>query len=198
MDVSAELYDACVFDFDGTLVDTTELNLHALRAALAHFGIAPSAAWWETVPITSQEAVREHLVRDFGVPIEDLVAAGRDYWLDNSVQLRPLPAATVAAELARQGIPLAVASANYADAVWAGLRAVALEGLFQTVITAEDVTATKPAPDAYLLAASRLNMQPSRCLAYENTDDGVQAAQQAGMTVVDVRHQAAQRHSDIG
>ncbi|MEV4730147.1 HAD family phosphatase [Saccharopolyspora sp. NPDC049426] len=198
MDARAEKYDACIFDFDGTLADTTELNLGALRAALAHHGITPSAQWWDTVPVTSQQACRERLEHDYGIPVAELVVAGRQYWLDNSTGLKALPAVDVAIELAGQGMPLAVASANYADAVRAGLRAVAFDGLFHTVITAEDVRAVKPAPDAYLLAARRLRVDPSRCLAYDNTDEGVQAAQQAGMTVVDVRQGLTFQHPSTG
>lgn len=198
METRVEMYDACIFDFDGTLADTTELNLGALRAALAHHGITPSAQWWDTVPVTSQQACRERLEHDYGIPVAELVAAGRQYWLDNSTGLKALPAVDVAIELAGQGMPLAVASANYADAVRAGLRAVAFDGLFHTVITAEDVRAVKPAPDAFLLAARRLRVDPSRCLAYDNTDEGVQAAQQAGMTVVDVRQGLTFQHPSTG
>lgn len=198
MDGTDGHFDACIFDFDGTLADTSELNLNALRAALAHHGITPSAQWWDTVPITSQQACRERLEHDYGIPVAELVAAGRQYWLNNSAGLKALPAAAVAIELAGHGMPLAVASANYADAVRAGLRAVGLDGLFHTLITAECVRAVKPAPDAYVLAARTLGVDPSRCLAYDNTDDGVRAAQQAGMTVIDVRHSVGPQQPNMG
>jgi NAD(P)-dependent dehydrogenase (short-subunit alcohol dehydrogenase family) len=55
------------------------------------------------------------------------------------------------------------------------------------IIAREDVPRLKPAPDAYLLAAGRLGLDPRQCLAYENTDAGIAAAVAAGMDVVDVR-----------
>ncbi|MGW7343972.1 HAD family hydrolase [Streptomyces sp. NPDC054854] len=59
---------------------------------------------------------------------------------------------------------------------------------FETLIAREDVTRLKPAPDAYHLAAHALGRAPSRCLAFENTDDGLTSALTAGIPVIDVRH----------
>jgi sugar-phosphatase len=53
-------------------------------------------------------------------------------------------------------------------------------------ITADDVTAGKPAPDAYLLAASRLNVKPSDCVVVEDTAAGIQAAKAAGMKAIGI------------
>ncbi len=54
-------------------------------------------------------------------------------------------------------------------------------------MTAEDVQHGKPAPDIYLEAARRLGIEPSLCMAFEDATPGVQAAEAAGMAVVDVR-----------
>ena len=51
-------------------------------------------------------------------------------------------------------------------------------------ITAEDVNAGKPAPDGYLLAASRLNVQPFDCVVVEDAPAGLQAAKAAEMRVI--------------
>lgn len=52
------------------------------------------------------------------------------------------------------------------------------------MITADDVTRRKPAPDPYLLAAARLGVPPERCLAFEDSAPGTRSAHAAGMTVV--------------
>ena len=54
------------------------------------------------------------------------------------------------------------------------------------MVTSEDVTHQKPAPDIFLEAARRL-VDPQRCRAYEDTDLGMQATRAAGMEAVDVR-----------
>jgi mannitol-1-/sugar-/sorbitol-6-phosphatase len=53
-------------------------------------------------------------------------------------------------------------------------------------ITADDVKAGKPAPDAYLLAASRLSVKPEDCVVIEDTPAGIQAGKSAGMKVIGV------------
>jgi HAD superfamily hydrolase (TIGR01509 family) len=59
--------------------------------------------------------------------------------------------------------------------------------LFQAVVTSEDVTRQKPAPDIFLEAARRLGVAPQFCRAYEDTELGLQAIRAAGMEAVDVR-----------
>lgn len=72
-----------------------------------------------------------------------------------------------------------------------GTRAVALTRLRHTglplpavLITADDVKRGKPNPEGYLLAASRLNVAPGRCVVVEDAPPGISAAQAAGMRVV--------------
>jgi HAD superfamily hydrolase (TIGR01509 family) len=57
---------------------------------------------------------------------------------------------------------------------------------FDTIVGAEDYTNSKPAPDAYLVAAARLGVAPKDCLVFEDTDLGIQAATAAGMASVRV------------
>ena len=59
--------------------------------------------------------------------------------------------------------------------------------MFQAVVTCEGVKQGKPAPDLYLLAAEKLGVDPTRCVAYEDAELGMESARRAGMTVVDVR-----------
>ncbi|OYW16711.1 MAG: HAD family hydrolase, partial [Planctomycetales bacterium 12-60-4] len=84
-------------------------------------------------------------------------------------------------------LPMAVASGGLRRIVDAILMHIGIDKLFQTIVTCEDVTRHKPEPDIYLEAARRLNVSPEMCVAYEDTDPGVQAAYAAGMQVIDVR-----------
>jgi sugar-phosphatase len=53
-------------------------------------------------------------------------------------------------------------------------------------ITADDVTRGKPAPDGYLLAARRLDLDPAECVVIEDAPAGIQAGKAAGMRVIAV------------
>ena len=64
------------------------------------------------------------------------------------------------------------------------LQQVGISDLFDEVVTANDIVCGKPAPDIYIEAASRLGVDPLRCLAFEDAAAGMMAAQSAGMRVV--------------
>jgi predicted MFS family arabinose efflux permease len=83
--------------------------------------------------------------------------------------------------------PLAVASNSTAGTIAETMTHVGLAGLFRTVVSLDDVSAGKPAPDIFLLAAERLGVPATRCLVLEDSDVGVEAADRAGAAVVDVR-----------
>ena len=83
---------------------------------------------------------------------------------------------------------MAVVSGGPRVAVLASLRAVGIEHLFDLVVTADDVPAGKPAPDAYLKAIADLGVDPQACVAYEDSASGMASARDAGIPVIhDVR-----------
>ena len=66
------------------------------------------------------------------------------------------------------------------------LSALHLMDMFETIVGSEDYVNSKPAPDAFLLAAERLGVAPEDCLAFEDTDMGIAAATAAGMATVKI------------
>ncbi len=84
-------------------------------------------------------------------------------------------------------IPLSVASGGVKSIIEAVLVHLGIRDLFVAVVTSEDVTNQKPAPDIFLEAARRMGVPPEFCRAYEDTDLGLQAIRAAGMEAVDVR-----------
>ena len=182
-------YHAHVFDFDGTIAETGNLNLEALCAALANAGAVVDVEWLSTEPLTSIEAVRQRLRRERGVILACSNSAihqmGRAYWMAHTADLRPVE--EVIAIIRSSAVPMAVASANDTQVVRAGLAALGLGQAFGAVVGRDDVTRPKPHPEVYLTAAARLGVAAPRCLAFDNTDDGVASAVAAGMDVIDVR-----------
>jgi beta-phosphoglucomutase-like phosphatase (HAD superfamily) len=66
------------------------------------------------------------------------------------------------------------------------LETLGLRSLFRVLLTGDDVRDPKPAPDCYLLAASRLGLDPAGCAAVEDAPFGVRAARAAGLYVLGV------------
>jgi beta-phosphoglucomutase-like phosphatase (HAD superfamily) len=84
-------------------------------------------------------------------------------------------------------LPMAVASGGIQPHIVKVLEHLGIRQLFQAIVTSEQVTRQKPAPDIFLEAARRLGVAPQFCRAFEDTDLGLQAIRAAGMEAVDVR-----------
>ena len=82
---------------------------------------------------------------------------------------------------------MAVASNGHRANIEATLSITKLLPLFDVIVAAEDVEYGKPAPDVFLEAARRMNVDPAQCIAFEDSNEGLEAAQKAGMRTIDIR-----------
>ena len=182
--------EGLIFDLDGTLADTAAIGRAALNATVAAFGITPApeamakdgSAFADRVRI-----MREHGNLDDSVTDADLFAECERQLVARVAGVRPV---TPVVEILRQAhgrVPLALATGSTTPVTMAVLTAIELADVFDAIVTRDDVARGKPAPDCYLRAAALLRLDPSRCLAYEDTPIGLEAARAAGMSVVDVR-----------
>ncbi|QDT05445.1 Fructose-1-phosphate phosphatase YqaB [Rubripirellula lacrimiformis] len=84
-------------------------------------------------------------------------------------------------------MPMAVASGGIRTIVNRQLDQMGITDLFAAVVTAEDTQRHKPEPDVFLEAARQLGLDPTKCLVFEDSPLGFQAADAAGMQWIDVR-----------
>lgn len=82
------------------------------------------------------------------------------------------------------GIGLAIGTAAPKTNVDYVMDALQLHSLFPVIIGAEDVTTSKPDPEVFLSAAAGLKADPARCIVFEDSPKGVEAAQRGGMKAV--------------
>jgi HAD superfamily hydrolase (TIGR01509 family) len=105
--------------------------------------------------------------------------------LVDSGELKLKPGALeLIARLQAERIPKAVATSSNRAKATKHLQKSLLLDRFEAILTREDVSNGKPAPDLFLAAASRLRVQPSECVALEDSYNGVRAAFAAGMSVI--------------
>ncbi|GLL07231.1 HAD family hydrolase [Dactylosporangium matsuzakiense] len=186
-------FDALIFDWDGTLVDSREVCRQGLAQALADVGIILDPDWYwprQAIALPDLLVLWEQQFGPLPVPINFIVGRCRANVIAAAAQLVVVDINVQIARAARaRGQRTAIGSNASTDTITAGLTATGLASLFDTVVTWSDVPPGrgKPALDIFLLAAHRLETPPGRCLVYEDADAGVAAALAAGMTAYNVR-----------
>ena len=81
-------------------------------------------------------------------------------------------------------VPCAVGSSAPRLNVEAGMNVLKADGIFTAIVSGDDVTRGKPAPDIFLKAATAMGLPPGRCIVFEDAPAGVEAARAAGMRVI--------------
>ena len=180
------MYDALLFDLDGTLIDTESIALASGLAAFAAHGHAMDLAFMHGL-VGKDEPTAARLIRA-ALPHADLDAVNR-HWRDGFAAGvdRGLALKSGAAEiLALTGLPLAIVTSTGRPGAHRKLAIAGIADAFTHVVTLDDVAAPKPAPDPYLLAAGLFGLPPSRCLVFEDSETGAESAHRAGCIVVQI------------
>lgn len=173
---------------DGVIFDTERMYQRALAKAVAEAGCDISDAMLLRTVGLSWPDCRRMLGEAYAhaVPVEQLI----DNWLqhyDASVR-EGLPLKLGVLELLgaldTAQVPRGIATSAYRRDVQHNLAVHGLTHRFHVIVTHEDCRAKKPAPDPYLCAAARLKIDPTYCLAIEDSPHGVQSAFASGMMTV--------------
>ncbi len=187
-----------IFDCDGTLADTMPLHWRAWKAiSQRHHLHFPQERFYSLGGVPSRDILRI-LATEQGMALDHLAVAHEKEaeYLPLIAQVEPINCVVSIARQHAGKIPMAVASGGTQDIVGQVLEHLGIRSLFQAIVTSEDITRQKPAPDIFLEAARRLGVPPEHCRAYEDTDLGMQAIRAAGMEAVDVRKMLVHRPSD--
>jgi len=178
-----------IFDCDGTLADTMPLHWRAWQAvANRHRLHFPEDRFYELGGVPTRDILKM-LSQEQGVPIDHIAVAHEkeNEYLPLLHQVEPVNAVVAVAREHHGKIPMAVASGGTRKIITQVLEHLSIVKLFEAIVTSEDVTRQKPAPDIFLEAARRIGVPPHLCRAYEDTELGLTAIRAAGMEAVDVR-----------
>ncbi|MDD5350317.1 MAG: HAD-IA family hydrolase [Chthoniobacteraceae bacterium] len=180
-----------LFDWDGVIIDSSRhhekswellakeeglpLPPDAFRLGFGRKNqiIIPEIYHWSNDPVEIERLGRrkEELYRE-------LMAADA---------LEPLPGVRAWLETLRDaGIPRAVGSSTPRANLDAAMGRLGLGGLFDAIVSAEDVTLGKPNPEVFLKAAARIGCRPERCVVFEDALAGIAAARAGGMRVIGI------------
>lgn len=174
----ADLPEAAVFDWDGTLVDTLAMIYRANVAALGAHGITMSRTWFRERYTPDWRSS----YRALGVP-EDLWDATSDRWAEEMRRMRPraMPWARGALRrLRRRGIRLGLVTASTRAVVEPNLERLNLVGVFDTAWYADDVRHGKPHPEGLLRALDALSVPAGRTVYVGDTTVDLAMARAVG------------------
>ena len=204
---------AILFDMDGTLLDSEVLGCRAVYFVLEHYMTQAAKDSFKHRDLLMPWTLKQQTL---GLPGPKWAAIvlkwAREKWVDTDSDNVALPSVTeflqqwdqnmsdnmhtveacrgtndLVASLATQQVPMAIATSSHSKSV--KLKRQRHEDMFQKfnlIVTVDDIVNGKPAPDIYLEAAKRLNVDPTKCIVVEDGMPGVLAAEAANCFVVAV------------
>jgi len=181
-------FAAYLFDCDGTIADSMPLHYIAWKKALREWNCEFDEKLfytWGGMPIVEIVSTLNK-ERGLNMPVEQVAHRKESLYFELLPQLQAVPEVLEHIEAKHGQIPFAVVSGSALDSVTASLSTLNLLDRFDTLVCAGDYKKSKPDPEAFLLAATRLKVAPESCLVFEDTDMGIQAATSAGMASVKV------------
>src|SRR5437773_11083813 len=187
------MLSAIIFDLDGVLADSEPWWNQVDAKLLAEYGVTYRGESHQNVLGVSYRLAVEFYKKAFGlsVPTEEMMRRrgeiATEFFADR-VGLFP-DVKEVLEELRQMKLHLAVATSSVRASARPFLARHPLTGVFEVIVTGEELARGKPAPDIYLCAAEELAIPADTCLVVEDALPGVAAAKAARMRVAAIPHQ---------
>jgi HAD superfamily hydrolase (TIGR01509 family) len=191
---------AVVFDVDGVLIDSEETWSRVRGEVVARHGGHWAEADQRNVMGDNSHQWSAYIKRTWNVSLSEeeifrevLAAMIAAY----ERELTVLPGAREAVAKLGAHYPLAVASSSPRELIGVALRVAGFDSAFRAIVSSDEVSHGKPAPDVYLLAAQRLGAPARECAAIEDSTNGIRAAVAAGMATIAIPNRAFPPPDDV-
>ncbi|MGC6405578.1 beta-phosphoglucomutase family hydrolase [Bisgaard Taxon 45] len=183
-------YSGLIFDMDGTVVDTMPCHERAWLKVAETVGYPLSPSVMYELAGAPLRTIAVEMMQRANMPLtqlQDVMILKRQFGhAFIMAEATLLPAAEIVKTYHHKK-PMALGTGSHREITHKLLNKLAIAHCFSAVVTSEDVTQHKPAPDTFLRCAELIGVNPHTCLVFEDADLGVQAGLAAGMHVFDVR-----------
>lgn len=186
------MYEAIIFDLDGTLIDSERVSFEEYQKMCAAFGREFTAADHAVLMGRSGVENNRILRERFGVPVTDehMISVRniiRERMIHGAESVLKPGVQAFLQQLTSAGYRLGIATSSsqaYRESI---LTSTGIINFFEGFVSGEEVTMPKPAPDIYIAAAKKFGVDPALCLAVEDGMAGVQSGLAARMDVLGIR-----------
>jgi HAD superfamily hydrolase (TIGR01509 family) len=202
------MIQAIFFDFNGVIIDDERLQMAAYQEVLREHSIELTEAdYFGALGMDDQTFVRAAFERSHKVLTDEalrsvLAAKGAQHRKLIADELPLFPGVVTFLKAASRSFQLGLVSMASLSEIDYVLERARLRALFRVIVSAEDVTICKPAPDCYRIALEKLNEQrtsqrepqlmPADCLVVEDSPPGIESGKKAGMRTLAVTNTVAE------
>ncbi len=181
-------FDAVIWDMDGLIFDTERLSFIAWQAGAKAIGLEIDLPLFQSLIGMNARAIQARLLQVLGEET-DVVSLTREASASYDELIAAGPPLKQGAKscleaIAASPLPQALATSSSYRYAAQKLEHHDLLKHFDATVTGDQVTHGKPHPEPYLLAANKLGVSPSRCIAFEDSVNGIRSAKEAGMQTV--------------
>lgn len=182
-------YHAAIFDMDGLLLDTERVCMRVFQEACEVQQLPFYKEVYLSIIGRNAAGIEAIFRKAYGNDLDRLHQEWRTRY-NAVVKHQAIPVKEGVVELLEwlkeQSLPIAVATSTAKDVAKIKLELAGLSKYIDNLTTGCEVSSGKPDPEIYLLAANRLNVEPTKCLAFEDSNNGVRAAVAANMSTYQI------------
>lgn len=179
---------ALIFDLDGTIANTMPNHFLSWRKAVSPYGIDFNAKLFMELTGMPRTATIEKLNEMFGTKMNpDIVGKVKED------HFKTLVNSTLEIEMVTDVIrkyhtilPMSIGTGSTKNGAKKTLEVIKMQSYFEIVITSDDIINHKPHPETFLKCAELMGVDPKDCVVFEDGILGMNAAEEAGMMVIDV------------
>jgi beta-phosphoglucomutase len=185
------MFEAVIFDWDGTLADTRRVIVASFQKALSEVHCNISDEFIERrIGIGSAETFKEILrsakIRFDETLITSLVENKIQTEIEMSNKVKLFDGSLALLESLHGKVKLGLASMNNRNVIDHMLKTIKIQEFFDAILTTDDISNPKPDPEIFLKCALKLRSSPDKCVVVEDSIFGVKAAKAARMGCVAV------------